>query len=112
MAIGGKGFVLFARLQPDTPGKLVTHAYSYEHLERAAYALLAEVADAAGDADTAVVARRIEAEEQRMADRLDQHIPDSLDASIGDLTADRVEDKLTSSLADAHALETQSITLL
>src|SRR5262245_264025 len=42
MAIGGKGFVLFARLQPDTPGKLVTHAYSYEHLERAAYALLAE----------------------------------------------------------------------
>src|SRR3954452_17115612 len=31
-AISGKGFVLFARSQPDTPGKLVTHAYSYEHM--------------------------------------------------------------------------------
>ena len=112
MAIGGKGFVLFARLQPDTPGKLVTHAYSYEHLERAAYALLAEVAGAAGDAETESAARRIEAEEQRMAERLERHITDSLDASIGDLSADQLEGKLTSSLADAHALETQSITLL
>src|SRR4051794_22608660 len=33
MAAGGKGFVLFARSQPDTPGKLAAHAYSYEHLE-------------------------------------------------------------------------------
>src|SRR5690349_21925325 len=30
MRIGGKGFLLFARLQPDTPGKLVAHSYSYE----------------------------------------------------------------------------------
>ncbi len=29
MAVGGKGFVLFARLQPDTPGKLVAHSLSY-----------------------------------------------------------------------------------
>src|SRR5687768_11612867 len=26
---GGVGMVLFARAQPDTPGKLVAHAYSY-----------------------------------------------------------------------------------
>src|SRR5215211_7966581 len=26
---GGIGMVLFAKLQPDTPGKLVAHAYSY-----------------------------------------------------------------------------------
>src|SRR5690242_21900822 len=26
MAVGGKGFVLFARSQPDTDGKLATHA--------------------------------------------------------------------------------------
>ncbi len=26
MDIGGKGFLLFARLQPDTPGKLFAHA--------------------------------------------------------------------------------------
>src|SRR5205823_9784402 len=33
MGVGGKGFVLFARLQPDTPGKLHAHALSYEALE-------------------------------------------------------------------------------
>src|SRR5215218_6024602 len=33
MKAGGLGFALFATSQPDTPGKLVAHAYSYEHLE-------------------------------------------------------------------------------
>ena len=44
MKLGGKGFVLFARLIPDTPGKLLAHAHSYEALEEASYALLAIVA--------------------------------------------------------------------
>src|SRR5688572_19643024 len=39
----GVPFVLFAKSQPDTTGKLVTHAYSYEHLELAAYKLLQHV---------------------------------------------------------------------
>src|SRR5918998_6864750 len=69
-AISGKGFVLFARSQPDTPGKLATHAFSYEHLELAAYDLLERVAERAGDGDTAAVARRIRAEEDAMAARL------------------------------------------
>ena len=30
-AVSGKAFVLFARSQPDTTGKLVTHGLSYEH---------------------------------------------------------------------------------
>src|SRR5687768_10944176 len=50
---GGVGMVLFARSQPDTPGKLVAHAYSYEHMEQAAYDLLAIVAERAGDGETA-----------------------------------------------------------
>src|SRR5881227_1103197 len=37
--VTGKGFALFAQFQPDTPGKLITHAYSYEHMESAAYDL-------------------------------------------------------------------------
>src|SRR3954465_910183 len=41
MAVGGKGFVWFARLQPDTPGKLAAHALSYEALELGSYELLA-----------------------------------------------------------------------
>src|SRR5829696_7091666 len=47
-AVSGKGFVLFARSQSDTPGKLATHAFSYEHMELAAYELLAKFADKAG----------------------------------------------------------------
>jgi ferritin-like metal-binding protein YciE len=31
MGAGGGGFVLFAKSQPDTPGKLSAHAFSYEH---------------------------------------------------------------------------------
>src|SRR5918998_6842166 len=54
---GAVGMVLFARSQPDTPGKLTAHAYSYEHMELAAYDLLALVADRAGDSDAAAVAR-------------------------------------------------------
>ena len=46
----GKAFVLFARSQPDTTGKLTAHALAYEHLEWAAYELLRLVARHAGDA--------------------------------------------------------------
>jgi hypothetical protein len=45
MRVGGVGFLLFARAQPDTTGKLLAHAYSYEHLELASYELLAQVAE-------------------------------------------------------------------
>src|SRR5579884_1297424 len=36
----GAGFGAFAAAQPDTPGKLIAHAFSYEHMEEAAYRLL------------------------------------------------------------------------
>src|SRR3954447_7466405 len=48
---GGMGMLLFARFQPDTPGKLVAHAYSYEHMEVAAYELLRRVAERPGSAE-------------------------------------------------------------
>src|SRR5919199_5579462 len=47
---GGWGMVLFARVNPDTPGKLIMHAHSYEHMELAAYELLRRIAERAGDA--------------------------------------------------------------
>lgn len=65
MAAGGVGFALFAHLQPDTPGKLAAHAYSYENLELAAYELLRRVAERAGDSQTAAVAQEIRDEEGR-----------------------------------------------
>src|ERR1700754_4080693 len=72
-AVSGKGFVLFAKSQPDTPGKLATHAFSYEHLELAAYDLLARVAERAGETPTVAAAERIRAEEDAMAGRIAAH---------------------------------------
>src|SRR3954454_7198247 len=37
MWTGGKGFLPSARLQPYTPGKLLSHSISYEGLELASY---------------------------------------------------------------------------
>src|SRR3954462_697301 len=108
-ALSGKGFVLFARSQPDTPGKLATHAFSYEHLELAAYDLLARVAERAGDAETAEVAKRIRAEEDAMAARIADNWGRAVNAS---LKGKDPSEALDSYLADAHALEAQAIQLL
>jgi ferritin-like metal-binding protein YciE len=107
-AVSGKGFVLFAKLNPDTPGKLATHAFSYEHLELATYDLLERVAERAGDAATAEAARGIRADEEAMALRLSQSWDAAVDASL----REKDEIDLDGYLADAHALEAQAIELL
>lgn len=105
---GGLGFAIFAQLQPDTPGKLTAHAYSYEHLERAWYLVLEQAATLAGDSETRAAARRIRGQEQAMAHRLESLFDEAVDASLkGDL-----ERALTTYLSDAHAIEAQSATLL
>jgi ferritin-like metal-binding protein YciE len=108
---GGVGMLLFARSQPDTPGKLVAHAYSYEHMEIAAYELLAIVADRAGDQDSAGVARSIRAQESAMAVRLEERFDLAVDASLRDDGED-ARKQLMHYLADAHAIEWQAIQLL
>ncbi len=82
MRAGGAGFLLFARVQPDTPGKLTAHAFSYEHLEVAAYECLISVARRAGDDETVSVGRTILADEQRMSERLAAAFPRAVDASL------------------------------
>src|SRR3954451_22696794 len=93
--LSGKGFVLFARSQPDTPGKLATHAFSYEHLELATYDLLERVAQRAHDEETARVARTIRAEEDQMSRRL---------SALWDVSAAASGEDVGGYLADAHAL--------
>jgi ferritin-like metal-binding protein YciE len=109
---GGLGMVLFARSQPDTPGKLTAHAFSYEHMEVAAYELLSRVAGRAGDAETAATATEIAAEERAMAARLADCFDLAVEGSLEGTDAETAERQLDSYLADAHAIEGQSQALL
>jgi ferritin-like metal-binding protein YciE len=112
MAMGGKGFVLFAKVQPDTPGKLQAHALSYEGLEYASYHLLRRVAERAGDEEVVAIAERIAGEEQAMIERLRDGVDRSAEASLRAVGRDDVQEQLRKYLADAHALEEQAIALL
>jgi ferritin-like metal-binding protein YciE len=109
---GGVGMVLFARTQPDTPGKLTAHAYSYEHMELAAYDLLALVAERAKDHETAETARSIREQEAAMAERLESRFDRAVEASLRDVGPDDVGEQLNKYLADAHAIEAQAVQLL
>jgi ferritin-like metal-binding protein YciE len=110
--VGGFGMILFARVNPDTPGKLVMHAFSYEHMELAAYELLRRIADRGGDAAVSEMAQRIGGQERAMADRLAQHWDRAVEASLREKAADDVREDLVKYLRDAHALEAQALQLL
>ncbi len=109
---GGWGMVAFAAAQPDTPGKLTMHAYSYEHMELAAYELLKRLAERAGDEETARMAADIAAEEGRMAERLEQSFDTAVEASLAGVDPDQLDSALLAYLRDVHALEGQAEKLL
>jgi ferritin-like metal-binding protein YciE len=112
MRAGGSAFMLWGRLQPDTPGKLAAHALSYEVLEWASYDLLARTADRAGEPDVARTAREIRDEERRMMERIEGLFDATVEASLRARGNDDLQDVLRTYLADAHAIEAQSIQLL
>lgn len=109
---GGVGMAWFAKLNPDTPGKLTAHAYSYEHMEIAAYELLDRIARRARDERTAAMARQTAAEEAAMVERLEDRFDIAVDASLRELGADDLGEQLNKYLADAHAIEKQAVSLL
>jgi ferritin-like metal-binding protein YciE len=109
---GGFGMVLFARSQPDTPVKLAMHAFSYEHMEVAAYELLARAAREAGDAATAAMAEAIAEEERGMAGRLADRFDEAVEQALREVEPDDLGAQLNAYLADVHALEGQSQKLL
>jgi ferritin-like metal-binding protein YciE len=112
MKAGGQGFVWFAKSQPDTTGKLVSHAYSYEALEVGSYEMLLRVAMRAGDHETARVAREIRDEERRMLERLGGSFDQATEAALREVAPDDLQGQLVKYLADAHAIENQAIGLL
>jgi ferritin-like metal-binding protein YciE len=112
MKLGGKGFLLFARMQPDTPGKLTAHAHSYEALELASYELLLRVAERAGDPQTVAVASSIRDQERAMRDRLASGFDAAVDASLDAKAREDMKGTIEAYLADAHAIEAQALQLL
>src|SRR5829696_5021256 len=109
---GAFGMVLFARSQPDTPGKLVMHAFSYEHMEVAAYELLGIAAREAGDEETAAMAEVIADEEREMAGRLAASFDEAVEQALREVEPDDLGAQVSTYLADVHALEGQSKELL
>src|SRR4051794_4643386 len=92
--VGGWGMALFAQLNPDTPGKLAMHAYSYEHMELAAYELLRRFAERAGDTELVALAERIGAQERAMADRVGERWDRAVEASLRAKGADDLDKEL------------------
>ena len=110
--VGGWAMIVFARLNPDTPGKLTAHAFSYEHMELASYELLARAAQRAEDLSVVDVAHRIAAQEKAMAERLAAKFDEAVAASLREKDDDDIEAQLVSYLRDAHAIEAQGLQLL
>jgi ferritin-like metal-binding protein YciE len=110
--IGGWAMIVFARMNPDTPGKLVAHAFSYEHMELAAYALLERAAERAGEPAVVQLARRIGGQEKAMGRRLAGAFDEAVDASLRHKAASDRSQEVVAYLQDAHAIETQALQLL
>jgi ferritin-like metal-binding protein YciE len=110
--LGGWGMIVFAKVNPDTPGKLAMHAFSYEHMELAAYELLRRVAERAGDEPVRAMAERIGGQERAMADRIGEHWDRAVEASLHEKGSEDIEKDLVKYLRDAHALEAQAVQLL
>src|SRR3954454_5507458 len=109
--VGGWAMIAFARLNPDTPGKLTAHAFSYEHMELAAYELLRRIAQRAHDDPVIELARRVGAQEQAMAERLAGCFDEAVDISLAQKD-DPLDEQLASYLTDARAIEAQAAQLL
>jgi ferritin-like metal-binding protein YciE len=110
--VSGIGMYLFAKFNPDSPGKLAAHAHSYEAMEEAAYEYLWRVAERAGDDDTADVARTILGQERAMKGRIFDHFDATVAESLREKDADDMREELVKYLADAHAIESQAVQLL
>ena len=110
--VGGWGMILFARMNPDSPGKLAMHAYAYEHMELAAYELLQRIAERAGDEPVRAMAGEIAGQERAMADRIGERWDRAVTASLAEKGAEDITKDLVKYLRDAHALEAQAMQML
>jgi ferritin-like metal-binding protein YciE len=111
MKVGGKGFLLFARAMPETPGRLLVHSYAYEAMEWAGYEMLIRFAELAGDHETIAAARMIRAQERTMMQRLEHGFDAAERMAHADLSPQNMRDHVSRHLAEVHAFESQGIAL-
>jgi ferritin-like metal-binding protein YciE len=111
MKVGGKGFLLFARLQPETPGKLTAHAYAYEAMEWAGYEMLIRFAERANDPQTVEIARINRDQERSMMERLEANFDVAEETSHRDTPLSAMPSHVQTHLGEAHALESQCVQL-
>lgn len=112
MKMSGGAFLLFALLQPETPGKLLDHAYSYEAMEWAGYEMLLRFAEMAEDYKTVESGQIIRNQELAMMRRVKSRFDIAEEIAHGHLSPDKLDAHLKSHLADVHALVCQSKWLL
>lgn len=112
MRAGGKGFLLFAQVLPETPGRLVDHAYSYEAMEWAGYEMLKRFAERAGDMQTHELASDIAGQERAMMKRLELRFDAAERIAHEHCTPEELSDHVLAHLRDVHAFECQGMALL
>ncbi|HEX5472138.1 MAG TPA: DUF892 family protein [Lacipirellulaceae bacterium] len=111
MRLGGKGFLLFAVAMPETPGRLVDHAYAYEAMEWAGYEMLMRFAERAGDHETVATAETIRDQERTMMHRLEQDFGAAQQLSHKSTTQEDLPKHVIKHLSEVHAIEGQAIQL-
>jgi ferritin-like metal-binding protein YciE len=84
MQAGALGIGVVAQASPDTPIRLATTAYAFEHLEIAAYSLIRDLARRAGDEDTVAVAERILEQEEAAAELIAETFARTLELALGE----------------------------
>lgn len=106
---GGIGLAAFAATQPDTPGKLVAHAFGFEHLAIATCELLEQRAGQAGDDTTVAMAAEIAEEGRRMVDWLRKSFDTAVEVT---LDGEDPDTQLNRFLSTAQATEREGLHLL
>lgn len=104
------GFLAYTAVGPDAPGKMLVDSIAYEHLEIAAYRMLASAAGQAGDERLRASALAIAADEEEMAARLALRFDRAIDASRR--WNGPAAHGVVPHLRDADALEAQAAALL